>query len=85
MDGMAWDPQTQIRYDSSIPSTSDGPALFATQTKSGMTTVPLLYVAWKGVNDNFIYYTSSTDGKTWASQGQLPGISTSNSPALFNF
>jgi hypothetical protein len=71
-DGTSWDSQRLLRIG------------FQTDWKPGLGVLgETLVAAWKGVGaDENIYYSTTTDGSTWAAKKQIPGVGTTNGPSL---
>ena len=58
--------------------TSSGPALAATSSGE-------LLLTWKGESDSTIYWSKSSDGKTWSQQKPVSGAGSTDAPALASF
>src|SRR5258708_2140523 len=46
---------------------------------------PTLFLAWKGESDDQLYWSKSSDGKTWSAQATVPGALSSDTPALVGY
>lgn len=78
-DGSAWAPQDLIPAVWS----SDGPALAVYQSPGARGDG--LFMAWKGADSDQRIWWTKFDGSAWAAQQLVPGVATSNSPALAAF
>ena len=84
-DGTTWD-SSGVNGFSGVNrnvGTANGPAIATYQ--GPLDPKPLLYMAWRGIDDDENLYWATFDGTAWTSQRQMGGKATSNGPAMAVF
>jgi hypothetical protein len=78
-----WTPQISLQDRAS----SHGPSLaVVSQPQFGGAGTQTLYMAWKGTEgDSSLWFSQSTDGKSWTQQQNIPGVGSSDGPCLATF
>ena len=81
-DGTAWDTTGLYGFSgvNTDVGTANAPAIAAYQ--GPLDPKPLLYMAWRGVDDDERLWWATFDGANWTSQREYAGNGTSNGPAM---
>lgn len=84
-DGMNWDTSDlgALSGVNTNVGTANSPAIATYQSTSDRK--PLLYMVWRGIDDDENLYWATFDGSEWTNQRQIGGTATSNGPALAVF